>query len=228
MRLKIALLAAVIFISAASGAWLLFSPSIEHQRDLDRQNDLLSELAMVTTAPATPVPSGPAASPEAETTEPTAATTETVQTEPKKPEPTPFIPPDDPFEPIGTLAIEKINLKLPVVCGVAPEQLKIALGYVPQTPPIGETGNAVIAGHRNYTYGSMFNRLGEVEIGDIIAYTPKGGETMTFTVFEVTVITPGDPITFIQPNDESIITLYTCTPVRKATHRLLVRARLAD
>jgi len=231
MRLKIALLAVVIFISAASGAWLLLSPSIEHQRDLDRQNELLSELAMVTTQPATPVPSGPATSPELEATEPEPTAevpVEPVPTEQAKPEPTPFIPPDDPFEAIGTLAIEKINLKLPVVCGVAPEQLKIALGYVPQTPPIGETGNAVIAGHRNYTYGSMFNRLGEVEIGDIIAYTPKGGETMTFTVFEVTVITPGDPITFIQPNDESIITLYTCTPVRKATHRLLVRARLAD
>ena len=43
-------------------------------------------------------------------------------------------------------------------------------------------------------------------------------------VFEITEIEPADQIAFIQPTDESIITLYTCTPIREATHRLLVRA----
>ena len=50
------------------------------------------------------------------------------------------------------------------------------------------------------------------------------GEIMFFEVFEVLEITPDNQIAFIQTQNESIITLYTCTPIRVATHRLLVRA----
>jgi LPXTG-site transpeptidase (sortase) family protein len=126
---------------------------------------------------------------------------------------------------IGVLVIDKINLKLPVVDGVTEDHLKAAVGRVPETAINGETGNAVIAGHRSYTYGRYFNRLGEMENGDIIRYKPKGGETMSFEVFEITEIEPGDQIAFMQPKDKAVITLYTCTPIRKATHRLLVRAK---
>ena len=69
----------------------------------------------------------------------------------------------------------------------------------------------------------MFNRLDEVEIGDIIGYQARNGEMMAFEVFEVITITPDNQIAFIQPLEQSIITLYTCTPIRTATHRLLVR-----
>ena len=240
MRLKAALLVVVMVVSASAGAWLLVSPSIEKQAALGRQNELLSELEtpLITDSPKMKVDKVipfyvPAISNEPEVTD--APATETPASEPtpiavpsSKPTPIqpPFIPPQDPFEAIGTMEIEKISLKLPVVYGITKEQLKIAPGLIPQTVPIGAIGNAVIAGHRNYDYGSMFNRLDEVEVDDMILYTPKGGETMRFVVFEVSVIEPGDQTAFIQPQDESIITLYTCTPVRKATHRLIVRARV--
>jgi len=126
---------------------------------------------------------------------------------------------------LGILTIDRINLRLPVAEGVAEDTLKIAVGRVPQTAQIGDIGNAVIAGHRNYTFGQMFNRLGELEIGDVIEYQAKNGEVMQFVVFEVAVIVPDDQIAFVQPTKESIITLYTCTPIRTATHRLLVRAQ---
>lgn len=126
---------------------------------------------------------------------------------------------------IGVLTIEKIDATLPVTDGVSRAQLKIAEGWVPQTAPIGETGNAVIAGHRSYTYGEHFNRLGELAVGDTIRYTPKDGEEMTFTVTELLTVLPGDTAAFIQPEDTAMLTLYTCTPIRTATHRLLVRAQ---
>jgi len=125
---------------------------------------------------------------------------------------------------IGILTIDKIWLRLPVVEGVSENGLKIAVGHVTQTAVIGNIGNAVIAGHRSYTSGHMFNRLDELEIGDIIGYEAINGETMQFMVFEIAEIYPDDQIAFIQPIDESIITLYTCTPIRVASHRLLVRA----
>jgi len=132
----------------------------------------------------------------------------------------------DGITPIGLLTIDSINLRLPVMEGIDEQKLRIAPGHIPQTATIGEIGNAVIAGHRNYTFGSMFNRLGEVENGDIIGFQTMNGETMMFEVFEILVIMPDNQIAFIQPQNEAIITLYTCTPIKEATHRLLIRARI--
>ena len=126
---------------------------------------------------------------------------------------------------IGILTIERINLNLPIAEGVEYATLRIAPGRVLQTARIGEIGNAVIAGHRNYTFGSMFNRLDELEIGDIVQYQARNGEMMEFEVFEIAVIEPHDQIAFLQPVNDSIITLYTCTPTRTATHRLIIRAQ---
>jgi len=137
--------------------------------------------------------------------------------------------PDDAFTNditgIGILTVDAIDLRLPIAEGVEYATLRIAPGRVPQTAQVGDIGNAVIAGHRNYTFGSMFNRLGEVEIGEIVRYQARNGEMMEFIVFEVAIIEPHDQIAFIQPADESIITLYTCTPIRTASHRLIIRAR---
>jgi sortase A len=126
---------------------------------------------------------------------------------------------------IGILTIEAIDLRLPVAEGIDETTLRIAPGRVPQTAQVGDIGNAVIAGHRNYAYGSMFNRFEEIAIGDAVLYHARNGELMEFTVFEIAVIEPEDQIAFIQPLNESIITLYTCTPVREATHRLIIRAQ---
>lgn len=126
---------------------------------------------------------------------------------------------------IGILNIDSINLRLPVAEGIESDSLRIAPGRVPQTAQIGDIGNAIIAGHRNYAYGSMFNRLDELEIGDIVQYQARSGELMEFVVFEIAVIEPEDQIAFIQPANESIITLFTCTPVRVASHRLIIRAQ---
>ena len=126
---------------------------------------------------------------------------------------------------IGILNIESIGLWLPVAEGIEYASLRIAPGRVPQTAQIGDIGNAVIAGHRNYAYGSMFNRLGEMQIGDIVQYQARNGELMEFEVFEIAEIEPENQIAFIQPLNDSIITLYTCTPVRVASHRLIIRAQ---
>lgn len=125
----------------------------------------------------------------------------------------------------GILSISKIDARLPVTAGVSEEQLKISEGWVMQTAMIGSEGNAVIAGHRSYTYGKHFNRLGELEAGDEIFYTAADGTEMCFVVSEILTVLPDDPAVFAAPPEGiSQLTLYTCTPVKVATHRLLVRA----
>lgn len=130
---------------------------------------------------------------------------------------------------IGILTIPKIGARLPVTAGVTEEQLKISEGWVMQTAPIGSVGNAVVAGHRSYTWGRHFNRLDELEAGDEIIYTKQGGETMRFVVYETLTVKPDDPAVFAPPPaGRAQLTLYTCTPVRIATHRLVVRALLEE
>jgi len=223
MKIKIVLLGVVTVAALFSGIWFLVSPSLNRQADLAQQEELLDSIMAVI------------ADSEAFVHEPTAnnAATERQGDDSVPDEPSPVSPPPTPLNqsdfpsgiiPIGILTIGKIDLRLPIMEGVNEPELRIAPGRVPQTAEVGELGNAVIAGHRNFTFGSMFNRLGEVEIGDMVEFQTMSGEVMAFEVFEVLVITPCDQIAFIQPQNESIITLYTCTPIREATHRLLVRA----
>ena len=138
---------------------------------------------------------------------------------------------------IETLTIERIDAKLPVTDGVSNAQLQVAVGHVPQTPKIGAIGNAVIAGHRSYTYGRFFNRLDELTIGDIIQYQSIEGNLLIFTVVETLVVLPGDPAAiwpsagdsnYIYSDGGRFLTLLTCTPITTASHRLIVRARLIN
>lgn len=208
------LLVALILTSTVSGILLLVFPSWERQQSLDRQAEMIAEIEdSIDTADSQPIP---------EPIAPAVADDEPEQNALAEPE-----PPKEPA-PIGTelgiLTIERLDMKLPVVEGATEELLKNAVGHVPETAAIGDTGNAVIAGHRSYTYGKDFNRLGEVENGDIIGFTSADGESCLFEVFEIIIIEPDDQIAFIQTLDRSVITLYTCTPIYEATHRLLVRA----
>lgn len=208
------LLVALILLSVVSGILLLVFPSWERQHSLEQQAEMIVAIEdSIDTAVIQSIP------------EPIAYAVP--DDEPESiiiPEPE---PPKEPA-PIGTelgiLTIERLDMKLPVVEGATEELLKITIAHVPETAAIGDTGNAVIAGHRSYTYGKDFNRLGEVEIGDIIGFTSADGESCLFEVFEIIVIEPDDQIAFIQTSDRSVITLYTCTPIYEATHRLLVRA----
>ena len=242
MRKKAIVLGAVMITALCAGVWFFVSPSLNRQADLGQQGDLLDSIMAVMPAYVAenfdiepPVcDNEPAVYEEAECDteyddEPCNPYEPETPTD-ALPIPEPLNPADFPggIIPIGILTIDSINLRLPVMEGIGEQELRIAPGRVPQTANVGEIGNAVIAGHRNYTFGSMFNRLDEVEIGDIIGFQAMSGEKMAFEVFEVLEIMPDNQIAFIQPQNESIITLYTCTPIRVATHRLLIRARTIE
>lgn len=227
--LTVVMLAAVLL-----AVWFLASPALERQNRAEKQAALLES---ITTGDGTITVNdrfavvdvdfydGGTEAPEAEAI---AFLSLTPQGEPAEPDAEPPIVDAEPdngvITGLGVLTIDSIDLKLPVAEGVDAAQLKIAVGHVPQTAAIGDTGNAVIAGHRSYEHGQFFNRLGEVQTGDLIQYQPKDGEAMIFVVDEILEIVPGDQSAFEQPDDKAQITLYTCTPIRTASHRLLVRA----
>jgi len=147
------------------------------------------------------------------------ATTEAAITEPAVVEPA--------YEPtvLGRVKIPKIDESLLLVEGVTSKDLKVGAGHIPGSAMPGEVGNCAIAGHRNYTFGSYFNRLDEVAIGDTVTVV-YGKNSFTYEVYEILVVLPEDTSVLAHNDTDKILTLITCTPVRVATHRLILHAKI--
>ncbi|MBR4820006.1 MAG: class D sortase [Clostridiales bacterium] len=128
----------------------------------------------------------------------------------------------------GTISIPSIDLELPVWDGAGIVDLRYGAGRMPLSCEAGCQGNLVIFGHRMRRYGSIFNRLGEVAIGDSITIT-RNGSTFTYIVDETVTIDPSEISSYISREGEgnaSTITLITCTPIGVGSQRLLVIGHL--
>lgn len=124
---------------------------------------------------------------------------------------------------IGIISIPKIDVNVALSEGIGAEILKYAVGHFTGTPMPGEKGNFCVAGHRSYTYNQYFNRLDELEIGDTIIVTTMDGE-FKYEVYESVVVEP-EEVSVLDNTKDSEITLVTCTPIRVATHRLIIKGR---
>ncbi|MBK5240588.1 class D sortase [Clostridium sp.] len=133
-------------------------------------------------------------------------------------------PSDNKLGTIGIIAIPKIDVNVALSEGIDTGILKYAVGHFTGTPMPGEKGNTCIAGHRSYTYNQYFNRLDELGIGDIIIVTTRAGE-FKYEVYESKVVEP-EEISVLDNTEGAEITLVTCTPIRVATHRLIVKGKL--
>ena len=125
---------------------------------------------------------------------------------------------------IGIISIPKIEVNVALSEGVDVETLKYAVGHFTGTPMPGKKGNFCVAGHRSYAYNEYFNRLDELTIGDKITVTTIDGE-FTYEVYESKVVRP-EETSVLDNTERSEITLVTCTPIRVATHRLIVKGRI--
>ena len=131
---------------------------------------------------------------------------------------------DDPLGAIGIIRIPKINVKVAIGEGVDMDTLKYAVGHFPQTAKAGQKGNFCIAGHRSYTYSEYFNRLDEINKGDEIFVKTREGE-YKYIVSEKKIVDPSE-YSVLDSTKDATLTLVTCTPIRVATHRLIIKAKL--
>ena len=96
------------------------------------------------------------------------------------------------------------------------------------TPPLG--GNTVMVAHRYANIGgdraSTFYDLPKLKPNDVVTIWWEGVE-YKYSVFETEIVEP-DNVGVEAPTQESILTLYTCTPLWSATHRYVVRAKLIN
>ncbi|MBC7960921.1 MAG: class D sortase [Vallitaleaceae bacterium] len=126
---------------------------------------------------------------------------------------------------IGIIKIDKIDVSLAIAEGVSLEVLKFAIGHMPGTAALGEIGNCALAGHRSHSFGTFFNRLDEVAIGDDIVVQTAGGTTITYEVYEKIFVKPDDLSVLNGSSKYKVLTLITCHPEINPTSRLILHAK---
>jgi sortase A len=147
-------------------------------------------------------------------------------------------PPKTPFAPLGALAtrtetsksgligrieLERLGLTAVVSEGIENRTLRRSVGHVPGSAFPGETGNVVLAAHRD----RHFRPLRKVRAGDLVRVTTPDG-TFDYRV-EFSQVVEADSTELVADVEEPVLTLVTCYPfyfVGDAPQRFVVRARL--
>ena len=134
------------------------------------------------------------------------------------------IPPRPPVPagaPIALISIPRVKLSAAVLHGSDDRTLRRGPGHVEGTAVPGESGNVVIAGHRD----SFFAPLRHIRLGDDI-YIDTTRERIHYRVISLRIVEPRD-ISVLAPSDRPVLTLVTCYPfwvLGHAPDRFIVRA----
>jgi sortase A len=123
---------------------------------------------------------------------------------------------------IGEIQIPRIGLSVVVAQGDSAPTLRRAVGHLADTALPGETGNVVLAGHRD----GFFRPLKGIRAGDAITLKTRRGD-FAYVVESTAVVSPGD-VEVLQSTGGRTLTLVTCFPffyVGPASDRFIVRAR---
>ena len=108
-----------------------------------------------------------------------------------------------------------------IVEGTSGRALRRAVGHITGTALPGETGNVVVAGHRD----TFFRALRNIREDDEVTLTTPDG-AYRYRVDSIAVVEPEDT-QVLSDSGESVLTLVTCYPfyfVGPAPQRFVVRA----
>ena len=124
---------------------------------------------------------------------------------------------------VGTLYIEKLDVELPIYLGATIENMKYGAVHLSHTSlPIGTTNsNVVLAAHRGAVRHKMFRDIEKMEIGDEVKIT-NFWEELTYKVTSTKIIEPNEVSKVLIQQGKDMITLITCHPYTKNTHRYVV------
>ncbi|MDR2903422.1 MAG: class C sortase [Clostridiales bacterium] len=125
---------------------------------------------------------------------------------------------------MGIIAIDKIDVRLPVYHGTSEGVLQIGAGHFEGTSiPVGGLGtHAVITGHRGVPSSTLLTHLDQMEIGDTFVVTALN-RTLTYMVDQIVVVEPDELEALAIDAEKDYCTLVTCTPYGINSHRMLVR-----
>jgi len=138
---------------------------------------------------------------------------------------TPGLPKLSEQETLTRVSIPKINLDAIVVEGATPKQLAVGPAHITETAFPGQTGNAVITGHRD----TFFRHIYELQKGDTILVR-RNNEVFKYEVTGKKIVKPED-VSVLKPTTDPQLTLITCYPtyyIGPAPDRLVVFSKLID
>ena len=130
---------------------------------------------------------------------------------------------------IGSLIIPSINVNLPIFDGVTNLNLQKGIAHLDNTSyPTGEKStHCVLAGHSGLSRAKILDDLDKVQIGDYFQIDYLN-TTHNYIVIDIQVVLPEETDTLRIKQDDTLVTLVTCTPKNINSHRLLVTGRLTD
>jgi sortase A len=123
---------------------------------------------------------------------------------------------------IGEIQIPRLGLAAVIVQGDAADILQRAVGHLADSALPGESGNVVLAGHRD----TFFRPLKRIRVGDAVTLRTVKGD-FEYVVVSTAVVSL-DAIEVLQPTGGRTLTLITCFPfgfVGAAPNRFIVHAR---
>ena len=127
--------------------------------------------------------------------------------------------------PVGRIDIPRVHISAMVAEGTSSRVLRLAAGHIPGTALPGESGNVVLAAHRD----TFFRRLGELKSGDVIRLAVPGRQYI-YSVRFADIVSPNETWVLERSPGQSL-TLVTCYPfyfVGPAPKRFVIRARRID
>lgn len=128
-------------------------------------------------------------------------------------------------EKIGTITFPTLEMSWPIFEGTEETQLVKGVGHYVKSVLPGIANNSVLSGHRT----TVFNRLGELEVDDLILVKTRAG-TFTYKVASFRVVDRDDR-TVIVPTEDAVLTLTTCYPfnhIGATTDAFVVSAKLVE
>src|SRR6478735_7368910 len=121
---------------------------------------------------------------------------------------------------IGTIELPRIGITADIQEGITLTAINRGPGHWPNTAMPGALGNVVIAGHRT-TYSKPFNRLNELQPGDLVTMTTADGR-FDYEVRGI-VIVPGEAVDIATQTYAHTATLFACHPPGSARQRIVAK-----
>ena len=126
-------------------------------------------------------------------------------------------------ESVGTLEIDKLELKLPIFLGANDPNLVAGCGHLTNTsyPIGGNNTNCVVAIHRGLGGSDFLRYVEKLEKGDMVR-VENFWYTLEYKVTDVKIIQPDDVQPILIKNNKDMLTLYTCHPYGINSQRYIV------
>ena len=109
--------------------------------------------------------------------------------------------------PVARLSARSGEVELIVLAGGSGRTLAFAPGHLSASALPGETGNTVIAGHRD----THFSFLRDVEVGELLAIETVSGEKHLYEIFDIDVV-DSRRSSLLLDTDTAMLSLVTCYP----------------